>query len=274
MKKLGIHLLALIGLSLAGTALAAPPAAGGSDQAITVTAPHPASQADLPAAIAGGRIETRRYLRPGEAPRVIRAALDQPRAHLLSDDDYASGREIGRPCETVRRVRVAAGGATSVFIVSHSDPRWPFRSEAASVAVASMPKALHALEAAGATIVAAPFTAGDQEVAMIRAVDGKLFEIHAPRRAALSKAKQRFGVTRAYEPIDTDRAALSPRSTEGTKAGALCGAALATVLPGHKGIPGELRAAAAYAAFAIPSGRAAVPLDPRLSMQPIQPRPL
>lgn len=222
MKKFGLVLLTAIGLSLANGAVAAPPPAGESDAAITVTGIRPGPEkVDLPASIADGRIDARRYLKPAEARHVLKVALDRPRARLIADDDLASGREIGRPCEVVRRVRISTPGADSVFIVSKSEPLWPFRSETASVAVASLPRALSALQGEGAVIVAQPFTAGNQEVAVVQTTAGKVFELHAPRRPALSKTKQRFGVTRPYEPINTDRPALTARSTVGA-AGDAC----------------------------------------------------
>jgi hypothetical protein len=182
-----------------------------ADETIVVTGER-AAPVELPHAIANGRVEARRYVSPAEARHIVRSALATKGSKLIEDDSFASGHEIGRPYQLIRRVRVEGPHGASTLLVSREAPQAPFGEERASVAVPDIAKALRAVEADGGAIVVGPFTAGAREVVLIRAAEGGLFELHGPRRAVASST---FGASHAYRAIDTDRKPLPLHSTVG-----------------------------------------------------------
>jgi hypothetical protein len=187
-----------------------------ADETIVVTGARATpAPVELPHAIADGRVEARRYVSPADARHAVRSALATKGSKLIEDDSFASGHEIGRPYQLIRRIRVQGPQGASTLLVSQDAPRAPFGDERASVAVPDIAKALRAVEADGGAILAGPFAAGSREVALIRAAEGGLFELHGPRRPV---SRSSFGASHAYRAIDTDRKPLPLHSTVGQMA--------------------------------------------------------
>ncbi len=126
--------------------------------------------------------ENRVYLSPDSADAFVRAFSAFAGARVTADDADAPGEEIGRPGERYRRIRLTSGFGRMTVLVTDGHLPWPYGREISGYETADLAGALARAKAAGALVVAGPYSAGDRDAAMLQFPGGYIAEVHAARR--------------------------------------------------------------------------------------------
>jgi predicted enzyme related to lactoylglutathione lyase len=124
--------------------------------------------------------ENRVYVSPGRADGFTHDFLRFSRGKVVSDESHAPGIEVGRPNDSIRRIRIeSVFGKMTVFVTEGHLPN-PYGRELTGYEVANLKDTLAKASASGATILVAPFTSEDRTSAMVQFPGGYIAEIHAP----------------------------------------------------------------------------------------------
>jgi predicted enzyme related to lactoylglutathione lyase len=124
--------------------------------------------------------ENRVYVSRDSADEFIRAFVAFAQGKLVSDDRAASGIEIGRPKDVYRRVRVESTFGKVTVLVTDGHLPYPYGHELAGYEVDKFSDTLAKAKAAGATVLAGPYSADRRDAAMVQFPGGYIAEIHAP----------------------------------------------------------------------------------------------
>lgn len=123
--------------------------------------------------------ENRVYVSPDRAGAFIRSFLAFSRGKVTDDDEHASGRDIGLPNDTFRRVRIeSAFGKVTVLVTAARLPS-PYRREIMGYEVTNLTDTLTKAKAAGVEILVAPYTADRRTSSMVQFPGGYIAEIHS-----------------------------------------------------------------------------------------------
>jgi predicted enzyme related to lactoylglutathione lyase len=123
--------------------------------------------------------ENRVYVSPERADAFTRSFLEFSHGKVLSDDPQAPGIEIGRASDTFRRIRITSRfGLLTVFVTDGHLP-YPYGREMTGYEVANLSETLKKAKAAGATVLAEPYSLGDRRAAMVQFPGGYVAEIHS-----------------------------------------------------------------------------------------------
>jgi len=123
--------------------------------------------------------ENRVYVSSDRADTFIRSFLSFSKGDVVSDDDRASGIEIGRPRDTYRRVRISSNfGKLTVFVTDGQLP-YPYGRELTGYEVTNLGETLAKAKAAGATILVGPYQADQRQVSFVQFPGGYIAEIHS-----------------------------------------------------------------------------------------------
>ena len=123
--------------------------------------------------------ENRVYVSPERADAFTRSFLEFSHGRILSDDPEASGIEVGRASDTIRRIRITSQfGLLTVFVTDGHLP-FPYGREMTGYEVANLSETLNKAKAAGATILVEPYSFGDRRGTMVQFPGGYIAEIHS-----------------------------------------------------------------------------------------------
>jgi hypothetical protein len=123
--------------------------------------------------------ENRVYLSPGRADAFTRDFLRFSHGKVVSDEPHAPGVEVGRPNDSIRRIRIeSVFGKMTVFVTDGHLP-YPYGRELTGYEAANFKDTLSKAAASGATILVEPFTSEDRTSALVRFPGGYIAEIHA-----------------------------------------------------------------------------------------------
>jgi len=123
--------------------------------------------------------ENRVYVSPDMVDAFIRSFLSFSKGDIVSDDDRASGIEIGRPRDTYRRVRISSNfGKLTVFVTDGQLP-YPYGRELTGYEVTNLGETLAKAKAAGATILVGPYQADQRQASFVQFPGGYIAEIHS-----------------------------------------------------------------------------------------------
>jgi predicted enzyme related to lactoylglutathione lyase len=124
--------------------------------------------------------ENRVYVSPGRADAFAHDFLRFSLGKVISDESHAPGIEVGRPNDSIRRIRIeSVFGKMTVFVTEGYLPN-PYGRELTGYEVANLKDTLAKASASGATILVEPFTSGDRTSAIVQFPGGYIAEIHAP----------------------------------------------------------------------------------------------
>jgi len=124
--------------------------------------------------------ENRVYISPGRADAFTRDFLRFSHGKLVSDESHAPGIEVGRPNDSIRRIRIeSVFGKITVFVTEGHLP-FPYARESTGYEVANLKDTLVKASASGATILVEPFTSEGRTSAIVQFPGGYIAEIHAP----------------------------------------------------------------------------------------------
>jgi predicted enzyme related to lactoylglutathione lyase len=131
--------------------------------------------------------EDRVYVSADAVAAFLRSFLAFSHGRLVSDDEKAPGAEIGMPDKTYRRVRLESGFGKLTLLVTDGHLLYPYGRELTGYEVADLDGTLVKATDAGATVLVAPYVAGDRKAAMVQFPGGYIAEIHAAAGATVSK---------------------------------------------------------------------------------------
>jgi predicted enzyme related to lactoylglutathione lyase len=123
--------------------------------------------------------ENRVYVSPGRADAFTRDFLRFSQGKVVSDESRAPGVEVGRPNDSIRRIRIeSVFGKTAVFVTDGHLP-YPYGRELTGYEVANLKDTLAKATASGANVLVEPFTSEDRTSAIVQFPGGYIVEIHA-----------------------------------------------------------------------------------------------
>jgi predicted enzyme related to lactoylglutathione lyase len=122
--------------------------------------------------------EDRVYVSADAVSTFLRSFLAFSHGRVVSDAK-APGAEIGVPDKTYRRIRVASGFGKLTVLVTDGHLSYPYGRETTGYEVADLDGTLAKATGAGATVLVAPYVAGDRKAAMVQFPGGYIAEIHA-----------------------------------------------------------------------------------------------
>jgi hypothetical protein len=131
--------------------------------------------------------ENRVYVPADAVSAFLRGFLAFSRGKVVSDDARAPGVEIGVPNETYRRIRVESGFGRLTVLVTDGHLPYPYGRETAGYEVADLVGTLAKATGAGATVLVAPYVAGDRKAAIVQFPGGYIAEIHGVVDTTASK---------------------------------------------------------------------------------------
>lgn len=123
--------------------------------------------------------ENRVYVSAHSVSALLRSFLAFSHGKVVSDEARAPGVEIGSPDKTYRRIRVESGFGKLTVLVTDGHLPYPYGREMTGYEVADLDGTLAKARGAGATVLVAPYTAGDRRAAMVQFPGGYIAEIHA-----------------------------------------------------------------------------------------------
>ena len=123
--------------------------------------------------------ENRIYVSPGRADAFTRDFLRFSHGKVVSDESHAPGIEVGRPHDSIRRIRIeSVFGKMTVFVTEGHLPN-PYGRELTGYEVANLKGTLAKATASGANILVEPFTCEDRTSAIVQFPGGYIAEVHA-----------------------------------------------------------------------------------------------
>jgi hypothetical protein len=124
--------------------------------------------------------ENRVYVSADRVDAFTRSFLAFSLGKVTSDDTHAPGIEIGRATDTYRRIRIESNfGKMTVFVTDGHLP-YPYGRETTGYEVRNLTDTLAKAKTAGVTILVAPYTAEQQNSAIVQFPGGYIAEIHSP----------------------------------------------------------------------------------------------
>ena len=122
--------------------------------------------------------DNRIYVSADRADAFVRSFLKFSHGKVTSDDRKASAAEIGRPGETYRRIRLQSVFGKMQLLVTDGHLPFPFGHEMTGYEVKNLGETLDKAKANGATVLFAPYDAGDRDTAVVQFPGGYIAEIH------------------------------------------------------------------------------------------------
>ncbi|MGF6755728.1 glyoxalase [Paraburkholderia sp. GAS334] len=122
--------------------------------------------------------DNRVYVSGQSADNLIRRFLRFSHGKVVSDNRHADGSEIGRPGETIRRVRIASGFGNMLVFVTDGKLPYPFGREMTGYQVADLEATLAKAQGTGVKLLAAPNRTVEGRTAMVEFPGGYVAEIH------------------------------------------------------------------------------------------------
>ena len=122
--------------------------------------------------------DNRVYLSAQSADKFIKRFLHFSRGKVVSDNRHADGSEIGRPGETIRRVRITSGFGNMLVFVTDGKLPYPFGREMTGYQVADLDATLAKAQGVGVKVLAPANRMVEGRTAMVEFPGGYVAEIH------------------------------------------------------------------------------------------------
>ena len=124
--------------------------------------------------------ENRIYVSPERADAFTRDFLHFSHGRIVSDESQAPGIEIGRPNDSIRRIRIESVFGKMTVLVTDGHLPYPYGRELTGYEVGNLKDTLAKATASGATVLVEPFTSEGRTSAIVQFPGGYIAEIHAP----------------------------------------------------------------------------------------------
>jgi predicted enzyme related to lactoylglutathione lyase len=122
--------------------------------------------------------DNRVYVSAQSADNFIKRFVRFSHGKVVSDNRHADGGEIGRPGQTIRRVRVTSGFGTMLVFVSDGKLPYPFGREVTGYLVADLDATLTKAQGVGVKVLSPANRTVEGRTAMIEFPGGYVAEIH------------------------------------------------------------------------------------------------
>ena len=131
--------------------------------------------------------ENRVYVSAYAVNAFLRGFLSFSQGKVVSDDAKAPGVEIGVPDITYRRIRVESGFGKLTVLITDGHLPYPYGREITGYEVADLDATLAKARSVDATVLVAPYMAGDRRAAIVQFPGGYVAEIHSAASATASR---------------------------------------------------------------------------------------
>ncbi|MDB5987026.1 MAG: glyoxalase [Nevskia sp.] len=122
--------------------------------------------------------DNRVYLSRDRADAFVHAFLKFSHGKVVADDRKANAGEIGRAGETYRCIRIKSVFGKMQVLVTDGHLPYPFGHELTGYEVKNLGQTLDKAKAAGASVLFAPYDAGDRDTAIVQFPGGYIAEVH------------------------------------------------------------------------------------------------
>ena len=122
--------------------------------------------------------DNRVYVSAQSADNFIRRIVRFSHGKVVSDDRHADGSEIGRPGETIGRVRIMSGFGNMLVFVTDGKLPYPFGREMTGYQVADLDATLAKAQAVGVKVLSPAIRTAEGRTAMVGFPGGYVAEIH------------------------------------------------------------------------------------------------
>ncbi|MBN3751936.1 glyoxalase [Paraburkholderia sp. Tr-20389] len=126
--------------------------------------------------------DNRVYVSPQAADNFIKRFVRFSHGKVASDDRHADGAEIGRPGETIRRVRIASGFGNMLVFVTDGKLPYPFGRETTGYQVADLDATLTKAQGVGVKVLSPANRTVEGRTAMVEFPGGYVAEIHEVKK--------------------------------------------------------------------------------------------
>ena len=123
--------------------------------------------------------ENRVYVSPDRADAFVHSFVTFAHGKVVTDDARAPGIEIGRPKDTYRRIRIESGFGKMTVLVTDGHLPYPYGYELTGYDVDNLSEILNKAKAAGANVLAGPYSADGRHAAIVQFPGGYIAEIHS-----------------------------------------------------------------------------------------------
>jgi predicted enzyme related to lactoylglutathione lyase len=123
--------------------------------------------------------ENRVYVSPDRADAFAKDFVHFSGGSVVSDNRQAPGIEVGRPNDSIRRIRIESAFGRMILFVTDGHLPYPYGRELTGYEVANLTETLGKATASGATVVVEPFTSEHRTSAIVQFPGGYIAEVHA-----------------------------------------------------------------------------------------------
>jgi hypothetical protein len=123
--------------------------------------------------------ENRVYVSDARADEFVQDFVAFSRGKIVSDDKHAPGKEIGRPNDIYRRVRIDSGFGKVTVLATDGHLPYPYGREITGYEVANLSDILAKAKAAGVTALVDPYTVDGRQATIVEFPGGYVAEIHS-----------------------------------------------------------------------------------------------
>ncbi len=126
--------------------------------------------------------DNRVYVSAQSAGNFIQRFARFSHGKVVSDNHHADGSEIGRPGETIRRVRITSGFGNMLVFVTDGKLPYPFGRETTGYQVADLDATLARAQGVGVKVLSPANRTVEGRTAMVEFPGGYVAEIHEPMK--------------------------------------------------------------------------------------------
>lgn len=126
--------------------------------------------------------DNRVYVSPQAADNFIKRFVRFSHGKVVSDDRHADGAEIGRPGDTIRRVRISSGFGNMLVFATDGKLPYPFGRETTGYQVADLDATLTKAQGVGVKVLSPANRTVEGRTAMVEFAGGYVAEIHEVKK--------------------------------------------------------------------------------------------
>jgi predicted enzyme related to lactoylglutathione lyase len=126
--------------------------------------------------------DNRVYVSAQSADKFLRRFVRFSHGKVVSDNRHGDGSEIGRPGETIGRVRIVSGFGNMLVFVTDGKLPYPFGRETTGYRVTDLDATLAKAQGVGVKVLAPVIRTAEGRTAMVEFPGGYVAEIHEPTK--------------------------------------------------------------------------------------------
>jgi predicted enzyme related to lactoylglutathione lyase len=123
--------------------------------------------------------ENRVYVSPDRVAAFVHSFLAFSQGKVISDDEHASGLEIGSPKIIYRRIRIQSNFGKVTVLVTDGHLPYPYGRETTGYEVSDLDETLAKARSAGVSVLVPSYVADDRTATIVQFPGGYVAEIHS-----------------------------------------------------------------------------------------------